>query len=131
MMIQITEDPISPEAVLSCISDDANGALVTFVGTVRASSADNRKVLALDIESEREPAQRELEALAQEIQRRWQLHDLAICHRIGRIGAGEIVLVAAIAAPHRKEAFEACQHAVDCMKQATYMKEKEICELTG
>jgi len=130
-MIDITKDPICPETVLSCISNDVHGALVTFVGTVRASSAGNRKVVALDIESERKTAQRELEALAQGIHRRWQLHDLAICHRIGRIGVGEIVLVVAIAAPHRKEAFEACQYAVDSMKQLPHMREKEVCEPTG
>lgn len=129
-MIEITEDPVSPEIVLNYVGGDALGALVSFVGTVRAFSADNRKVLALDIEADKEAAQRELEALAQELRRRWQLHDLAICHRIGQIGVGEIVLVAAIAAPHRKEAFEACQYAVDCMKQAIHMREKEICEPT-
>jgi molybdopterin synthase catalytic subunit len=62
-------------------------------------------------------ARQELERIAQEIEGRWHLMDVSIVHRIGKLRAGEILLVVAIGAPHRVEAFEACQYAIDRFKE--------------
>jgi molybdopterin synthase catalytic subunit len=125
-MIEITEQAISPRAVLDSIGDDAQGALVTFIGTVRSTSSSGKPLLFFDIQGSRERAQRELEQVAAEVQRRWAPQGMAICHRIGQLKAGEIILAAAIATPHRTEAFQACQYVVDCMKQASSFDEKEV-----
>jgi molybdopterin synthase catalytic subunit len=47
---------------------------------------------------------------------------------MGNLKVGEITLVIAIAAPHRKEAFEACQYAIDRFKQVVPLWEKEVTE---
>ena len=65
----------------------------------------------------KELARKELERIAGEIQVKWKLDDVVIFHRIGKLRVGEILLVVAIGAPHRQEAFEACQYAVDQFKQ--------------
>lgn len=127
-MIEITQNPILPEVVINRVRKDAYGCVVTFVGTVRGSSSDNR-VLFLEYEvSLKESAQRELQRIADEIRARWQLDDVAMCHRMGRLNVGEITLVVAIGAPHRKEAFEACQYALDRFKQVVTAWEKEVAE---
>jgi len=96
---------------------------------VRNLSSNSKRVFFLEYEtSAKELARRELQQIAKEIQAKWQLADIAIWHRMGKLKVGEITLVIAIAAPHRKEAFEACQYAVDRFKQVVPLWEKEITE---
>jgi len=64
-------------------------------------------------------ARKELEAIAEEIRSRWGLEDVAILHRTGTLGPGEVLLVVAIGAPHREEAFEACRYAIDRYKEVS------------
>jgi len=127
-LIEITQTPILPEVVINKVRSDTCGCVVTFVGMVRNLSFGKR-VLFLEYEaSAKELARRELQQIAKEIQAKWQLADIAIWHRMGKLKVGEITLVIAIAAPHRKEAFEACQYAVDRFKQVVPLWEKEITE---
>ncbi len=116
-MIEITQDPILPEAAINCVRNNAYGAVIAYVGTVRDMS-HGKKVLFLEHQdSLKELARKELERIAGEIQVKWSLDDVVIFHRIGKLRVGEILLVVAIGAPHRQEAFEACQYAVDQFKQ--------------
>jgi len=127
-LIEITQTPILPEAIINKVRKDWYGAIVTFVGTVRGLSSGKR-VLFLEFNaSAKGLAEKELQQIAEEIQAKWQLEDIAICHRIGRLKVGEITLVIAIAAPHRQEAFEACQYAVDRLKQIAPMWKEEATE---
>ena len=128
-LIEITLDPILPEVAISKVRRDAYGCVVTFVGTVRDTSSSGKKALFLENEaSAEESARRELQRIADEIQGKWQLKDVVICHRMGRLKVGEITLVVAIGSPHRREAFEACQYALDRFKQVVPAWEKEFTE---
>ena len=80
----------------------------------------------LEIEACDENAETKLREVASEIGQKWQLQDIAICRRIGKLQVGEVALVTVIAAPHRKEAFQACQYAVDRLKQGGITTEREI-----
>ena len=66
--------------------------------------------------------------IAQGIMERWSLSDVAMQHRIGRLEIGEPSLVIAVASPHRREAFEGCQDAVERIKEALPIWKKEVCE---
>ena len=128
-MIEITRDPILPEIAINKVRKDAYGCVVTFVGSVRDTSSSGKKTLFLENDASAEKsARRELQRIAEEIQDRWQLEDIVICHRMGRLKVGEITLVVAIATPHRREAFEACQYALDRFKQVVPAWEKEVTE---
>ena len=97
------------------------------MGLVRGSSSSGEKVLFLEHDiSSIDVAQRELQRIVEEIEARWHLEDVVICHRMGRLAVGESPLVVAIAAPHRKEAFEACQYALDRFKEVVPLWEKEV-----
>lgn len=127
-MIEITENPIVPEAIINSINKkETYGAVVTFIGIVRGYS-ENKKVISLEYEAYQPMAEKKLQEIALEIETRWQLKDLAICHRTGRLQVGEPALVIAIAAPHRKEAFEACEYAVDRLKEIVPIWKKEVWE---
>lgn len=128
-LIEITQTPILPELVISKVRKDVYGCVVTFVGTVRGSSSSGKEVLFLEHGfSSEESARQDLQRIAEEIEARWRLEDIAICHRMGRLKVGEITLVVAIGAPHRREAFEACQYAIDRFKQVVPAWEKEVTE---
>ena len=126
-MIEITSKPISPQFVIDKVKKDDYGAIVTFVGTVR-NTTRGRKVAFLEIETRDEKAEAKLHEVVSEINQKWQLHDVAISRRIGKLRVGEIALVIAVAAAHRQEAFQACQYAVDRLKQGGITTEKEIYE---
>ncbi len=118
-MIRITRNPIRPEAAIEGVRKKAYGAVIAYVGTVRDVSHDRRVIFMEHQVSLQDLARQELEQIAEEIGRRWQLKDVSIIHRIGKLRTGEILLVVAIGAPHRVEAFEACQYAIDRFKEVS------------
>ena len=71
-------------------------------------------------------AERELSDLASEIHTKWEIDDIALCRRAGQLNFGEVILVAAVAAPRHKAAFQACQFAVERMKNMASIKKKEL-----
>ena len=126
-MIEITHDPLDPEAITAKVRKDSNGAVVTFLGTTR-SFTGHRKVLHLEYEAYRPMADAKLAEIVNEIRERWAIEDVAIAHRLGRLQIGEASLVIAAASPHREEAFAACQCAVDRIKQVVPIWKKEFFE---
>ena len=127
-MIEITYDRLEPASVTEKVTRDSNGAVVTFLGTTRDSTGD-RKVLHLEYEAYRPMADKKLAEIADEIRERWpDVQDVAITHRLGRLEVGNISLVVAVASPHRKEAFAACQYSIDRIKRIVPIWKKEFFE---
>ncbi len=126
-MITITHEELRPEAITDSVKRDSNGAVVTFLGSTRDSTAE-RKVLYLEYEAYRPMADNQLARIADEIRERWEISDVAIAHRLGRLEIGDLSLVVAIASPHRREAFEASAYAVDRIKQIVPIWKKEFFE---
>ncbi len=118
-MIRITRNPIRPEAAIESVRKKSHGAVIAYVGTVRDVSHGRRVIFMEHQVSLQDLARQELELIAEEIGRRWQLEDVSIIHRIGKLRTGEFLLVVAIGAPHRVEAFEACQYAIDRFKEVS------------
>ncbi len=123
-MIEITEKPISPELVVNKIKTDGSGCAVTYVGLIRGSSHD-RPVLSVEYIDTEGTAENRLQEIASEIRQRWQVENIAICHRIGKLKVGDVNLVVVIASAHRQEGFVACQYAIDRFKQIMPTQKKE------
>ncbi|MFH1142036.1 MAG: molybdenum cofactor biosynthesis protein MoaE [Chloroflexota bacterium] len=126
-MILLTRKPLDSEAITATVHRDANGGLVTFLGTTR-NETDGRRVLHLEYEAYEDMAEKMLARIAQEISKRWGITDVSIAHRFGRLEIGEVSLVVAVASPHRSEAFAACQYVVDRIKQDVPIWKKEVFE---
>lgn len=126
-MIEITHEPLDPEAITAGVRRDTNGAVVTFLGSTRSATGD-RKVLHLEYEAYRPMADTQLGQIVDEVRERWSIQDMAMAHRLGRLEIGDISLVVAVASPHRKAAFEACHYAVDRIKQIVPIWKKEFFE---
>jgi molybdopterin synthase catalytic subunit len=98
--------------------------VVTFLGTTRSYTGE-RQTLFLEYEAYRPMADMELARVVREMKERWPIGDAAVAHRLGRLEIGETSLVVAVSSPHRREAFEACQYAVDRIKQTVPIWKKE------
>jgi len=110
----IADVPIDEAALEAFVLSSANGALVTFRGVVRDHD-HGASVTALDYQAHPD-AQGFLEQCCREVAGATGL-SVAASHRVGSLVVGEVALVAAVAAPHRAEAFAACEQLVDLIKQ--------------
>ena len=123
-MITITNKVLEPDVITRQVKGSGSGAVVTFLGTTRDTTA-HREVLYLEYESYGPMAEKKLAEVDQEMRTMWTLEDVAISHRLGRLEIGDVSLVVAVSAAHRKDSFSACQYAVDRIKQTVPIWKKE------
>jgi len=126
-MIEITDQPIDKNKIISAAESLEAGALNIFIGTVRAKTAD-KKVIRLEYECYEPMAVSEIEKIFEEASQRWPILKVAISHRIGVLQLGDEAVVLAVSTPHRKESFEACQFIIDTLKQTVPIWKKEVYE---
>jgi len=126
-MVKVTEKLLSPQLLLDSLKTDSSGSIVMHLGIVRPDS-NGRKVVSIEYEADIDASERELSNIANEILTKWEIQDIALCRRIGRLDLGDLILMVAVASPHRKEAFEACEYAVECMRSMKSVRKKEILE---
>jgi MoaE-MoaD fusion protein len=121
----LTEEPVSLEAVVREVATDEAGAIATFSGTVRRHSR-GRVVRYLDYEGYEGMAEEMMVRLAEGLQERYDLHAVAIHHRVGRVALGEPSVVIAVSASHRSDALAACKDAIDILKTDVPLWKKEV-----
>jgi molybdopterin synthase catalytic subunit len=115
-MIEVTEKAIPPDEVIAKVKNDGSGCVVTYVGLIRDYS-QGKPVLSVSYHDLRGDAEKRLREIADEAGQGWQVENIAISHRIGKLSVGEINLVVAVASAHRSEGFAACQYLIDQFKQ--------------
>ncbi len=109
------------------IADDAAGGSVVFIGTVR-NQTRGKKVVRLDFEGYIPMAEKEMLKIAEMVVQRWQALHVVMHHRVGTLEIGEVPVIIGVATPHRKAAFEACEYAIDTLKETVPIWKKEIFE---
>jgi molybdopterin synthase catalytic subunit len=124
LLVRVTSDPISPDEALAFVADPAAGATCAFLGTVRDHS-DAGIVDGLSYEAWQELALRRLEEIADEAFAKWSVRKIALLHRTGDLGVGAVSVVVAASAAHRAEAFEACRHGIERLKEDVPIWKKE------
>jgi molybdopterin synthase catalytic subunit len=125
MFIKITTEPLSVQALNDLVKRASDGAVVTFDGIVR-DNFDGRPVRALEYEAYAEMAEKKMAEIGTEVQRKFDVGDIAMVHRLGHLEIGESSIVIAVAAPHRHAAFEACAYAMDRVKEDVPVWKKEF-----
>jgi molybdopterin synthase catalytic subunit len=124
---RLTDDPIDPQSVIREVSDERAGGIATFIGTTRIQSR-GRTVEHLEYEAYEGMAEQVMANLAADLKRKYDLCEVAITHRVGRVGIGELSVVIAISAPHRSDALAACTEAIDRLKETVPLWKKEVYE---
>ena len=126
-MIKITSNPIDVNKVMETASALGAGAVNVFIGTVR-DQAHNKRVVWLEYEAYEAMAVAEIKKIIDVAAARWGLLGWAVAHRIGTLKPGEVAVVVAVSAKHRKETFEAGQFIMDSIKESVPIFKKEVFE---
>ena len=122
---EITETPLSLDAVTTAIGQDTCGAIASFLGIVRGF-ARGRRVDHLEYDAYPEMAIAKMQQIGDEIRARWPVDRIAIVHRVGRLGVGEASVAIAVASPHRHEVLQACAYAIERLKEIVPIWKKEV-----
>jgi molybdopterin converting factor subunit 1 len=121
---KIVREPIDTRGVLERIKRGEDGAAVVFEGVVRNQTRE-RRTLYLDYEGYEEMALRQMEGLAGQALKQFQVRDIALVHRLGRLEIGETSVLIVVASAHRAAAFDACRWLIDTLKRTVPIWKKE------
>ncbi|MEM2127745.1 MAG: molybdenum cofactor biosynthesis protein MoaE [Candidatus Bathyarchaeia archaeon] len=124
-MIEIKREDFSIDEALGRLLKPGIGAVVIFLGVVRGESR-GRGVDGVDIEVYDEMAVRQLEAIRREALERFGVDEVLIIHRFGSLKAMERIMMIAVGAAHRAEAFEACRYIIESIKRRVPIWKKEV-----
>jgi len=125
-LFRVTAERIDSEAVRASIADDGAGAIVVFHGVVRNRALSGREVTHLAYEAYPEMAEKMMAQIGREIRERFDVKQVAITHRTGRLALGEASVVIAVSSARRRSAFEASEYAIDRLKEIVPIWKKEI-----
>ncbi len=125
--IQLKDTPIFPQDCIDFVADDGTGGSTVFIGTVR-NHTKGKTVLRLEFESYAPMAISEMRKIAERAKERWSCTKISIHHRVGTLAIGEIAVIIAVATPHRKAAFEACEFCIDTLKETVPIWKREFFE---
>lgn len=123
-MIRLTRDPIDHQALTEQVRKPHCGAVVTFLGTVRDLTGD-KVTVALDYEGYPGMAEKKMAEIEADTRQRWPVGDIVLEHRLGHLDVGDISVAVAVSCPHRAQAFDACRHAIDRLKELVPIWKKE------
>ena len=123
-MIQLTNEPIDYHALTEAVRSPRCGAVALFLGTVRDLTGEERTV-ALDYEAYPAMAEKKMAEIEADVRSRWPVGEVAMQHRLGRLGVGDVSVAVAVSCPHRAQAFEACRHAIDRLKELVPIWKRE------
>ena len=122
---ELTEAPISIESVARRVVPTECGATVTLDGYVRKFTR-GRETLHLVYESYEAMALKEMQKLVEQAERDFEISNVGIVHRLGKLEVGETSVVISVAAPHRKAAFAACEWLIRELKRTVPIWKKEV-----
>jgi molybdopterin synthase catalytic subunit len=123
----IWSEPLSVERALDAIHDENGGGEALFIGKVRRHN-QGKVIRHLFYECHAPMAESEIEKILAEMFVRWPLRKIHVEHRIGKLEVGDIAVIVAVSAEHRREAIEACRYGIDEVKHRVPIWKKEVSE---
>jgi MoaE-MoaD fusion protein len=123
----IVREAIDSQQVLAGLKRGEDGAAVLFEGIVR-NQTRGRKTLYLDYEAYEGMALQQMQALAEQSLKQFQIRDVTLVHRLGRLEIGETSVLVVVASAHRAAAFDACRWLIDTLKRTVPIWKKEYFE---
>jgi molybdopterin converting factor subunit 1 len=123
----IVRHVIDTSQTLTALKGGEDGAALVFEGVVR-NQTRGRRTLYLDYEAYEVMALAQMESLAEQALGQFQIRDVAIAHRLGRLEIGETSVLIAVVSAHRAAAFDACRWLIDTLKRRVPIWKKEFFE---
>jgi len=123
-MINITEQDFSVEEVIEGMNNPRIGAIITYLGTVRSFSGE-REVEGIEFDTD-EASIGKIKEVDRKALEGFDVEDVVIIHRVGRLKVGDKLLLVAVSASHRQPAFAACMGIIDALKSIHSSWEREV-----
>lgn len=123
--VQHEDFDLAEEARLLCNGRRDVGAVASFSGLVRDNS-EQQDLLALELEHYPGMTEKALQDIAGQAKQRWNILDITVIHRIGRLEPADNIVLVVVISAHRKEAFAACEFLMDYLKTRAPFWKKEI-----
>ena len=134
MHVSLRFDPFDPWWEIQSYQDDLTnpiigfGATAVFVGTMRDFNEDE-EVREMTLEHYPGMTERHLRSICEEAGEKWAVLDVLVIHRVGLVRPGDPIVLVAVWAAHRKEAYEANRYIMEDLKSKAPFWKKE--QLTG
>ena len=122
--VKISSEKLNIQECYDFVQDASCGGIALFVGTVR-NLTKNKEVTLLDFSTYKAMALKEMQKIADKSLTDFDILKVAIHHAQGKLHIGDIPVIIAVSAPHRKAAFAACQFAIDSLKETVPIWKKE------
>lgn len=122
---ELTTEPLDITSISRRVVPPECGATVTLDGYVRQWTK-GKETLYLEYEAYEPMAIKEMEKLVAQAKEQFEIANIGIVHRLGRMEIGETSVVIAVAAPHRKAAFAACEWLIKELKRTVPIWKKEF-----
>ena len=123
-MFQLSKLPLEQLNLREGLNRPQAGACCLFEGLARDNN-QGRMVIALEYEAQPLLCQKEAEKIFQEVKEKFDVLEVRVFHRIGKLKIGEMAVWAGVLASHRDAAFKACQYTIDELKQRLSIWKKE------
>ncbi|POO01531.1 Molybdopterin biosynthesis MoaE [Trema orientale] len=126
-LVEILEEhnPIDLSKYINYVSAPQAGAIATFSGTTR-DTFDGKEVVELRYEAYVPMAVKCIKSICSSARSSWNLHSMAVAHRLGPVPVGETSVFIAVSAVHRADALEACKFVIDEVKASVPIWKKEV-----
>ena len=122
---ELTDKPLDVGEIARRVVPANCGATVTLDGYVRQFTK-GRETLYLVYEAYEQMALKEMEKLIGQVREKFEIENIGIVHRLGKLEIGETSVVISVAAPHRRAAFEACEWLIKELKRTVPIWKKEV-----
>jgi len=122
---EITNEPLNVGEIARRVVPEDCGAIVTLDGFVRQFTS-GRETEYLVYEAYEPMALKEMEKLIEQAREQFEIENVGVVHRLGRLEIGETSVVISVAAPHRRAAFEACEWLIKELKRTVPIWKKEV-----
>ena len=135
MLIELRKEPFNAYKEIQSYLDSLDmvgkyGATASFVGTMRDFNED-KKVTSMTLEHYPGMTEKHLDTIVKEATEKWNLLDVLILHRIGKVKIAEDIVLVVTWSAHRKEAFESCRVIMEQLKSGAPFWKKEETSLGG
>lgn len=129
-MVSLVENPIDPALAYSSICSAFSGSVVFHYAVVKKQAASDKSTTSIEYRAQGN-ALAELEGIAGELERGWNLEDVLLIRRTGCLDVGEIISLVAASSPNSEDAFEACRFGISRLKKmSTITKTEKYADIT-
>ena len=119
----VSDEPIDPSKVYDLIGKDCSGSIVLHFASVRPKTS-GKTTSSIEYCADGDVAE-ELRNISRDIREKWNVEDVLIVRRVGKLNVGDIISLVAVSAAHRQDGFDGCRYGVERLKKMTTIIKNE------